>query len=77
MLLDGQVLIARLGLTKGPVIGAMLAKVRNAQLDGLIRTRAQALQFLTEHADIVDSENTLPTKPSSQKNPLFEKQAGE
>jgi tRNA nucleotidyltransferase/poly(A) polymerase len=45
-LLDGDVLITRLGIAKGPLIGTLLAKVRSAQLDGLIRTREEALQFL-------------------------------
>ncbi len=53
ILLDGEVLIARLGLANGPLIGTLLAKVRSAQLDGLVRTRAEALQFLMEQNSLV------------------------
>jgi tRNA nucleotidyltransferase/poly(A) polymerase len=49
-LLDGQTIITRLGLTRGPMIGALLTRTRNAQLDGIIHTRAEALQFVTDQA---------------------------
>ncbi len=66
VLLDGGVIIARLGLTGGPLIGSLLAKVRRAQLDGLIRTRTEALQFISEQADISDAVDALSGRPSSR-----------
>jgi poly(A) polymerase len=56
VLLDGAVLITRLGLARGPLIGALLARVRSAQLDGLVRTRAEALQFIREHISTAGKE---------------------
>jgi poly(A) polymerase len=72
MLLDGDVIITRFGIKKGPAIGAILAKVRSAQLDGLIHTRAQAIQFITEHYPVANTDNkngALPEPIRSQQTP--------
>ncbi len=61
-LIDGQTLIARLGNIRGPMIGALLAKVRHAQLDGLIRTRAEALQLIIEQAADFEKEHGQPER---------------
>ena len=45
--LDGHDLLA-LGVPPGPAIGAMLTTLRNAVLDGVVRTRAQAERFVRE-----------------------------
>ncbi len=65
-LIDGQTITARLGFTKGPLIGRLLAAVRSAQLDGLIRTRAEALQFLTEEASLAGRGSAQQEKPAHQ-----------
>ncbi|HEY7347032.1 MAG TPA: hypothetical protein VH599_01840 [Ktedonobacterales bacterium] len=49
-LIDGQTIITRLDFMKGAAIGALLAQARKAQLDGIIQTRAEALQFIADHA---------------------------
>ncbi len=45
-LLRGQDVMDRLGLPPGPAIGALLARVREAQDLGRVRTRADALAYL-------------------------------
>jgi poly(A) polymerase/tRNA nucleotidyltransferase (CCA-adding enzyme) len=45
-LLRGQDVMAHFGLTPGPAVGALLARVREAQDVGRVRTRAEALAFL-------------------------------
>ncbi|MDE2836203.1 MAG: hypothetical protein OXL97_01650 [Chloroflexota bacterium] len=45
--LDGHDLLA-IGMPEGPAIGATLATLRNAVLDGAVRTRAQAERFVRE-----------------------------
>jgi len=44
-LLDGTVLIRQFGLEPGPRIGSILSRVRLAQEEGLLRSRAEALEF--------------------------------
>jgi poly(A) polymerase len=44
-LLTGDDLLAH-GLTAGPVFGQLLAQIRNAQLDGQIETKEQALDLV-------------------------------
>jgi hypothetical protein len=38
--------MARFGLTLGPLVGALLARAREAQDLGRVRTRAEALAYL-------------------------------
>ncbi len=45
--LDGHDLLA-LGVPPGPAVGGMLTTLRNAVLDGAVRTRAQAQRFVRE-----------------------------
>ena len=45
-LVDGRDVMRVLGLTPGPEIGGLLDRVREAQEDGAVRTRAQALAYL-------------------------------
>ena len=46
LLLRGDELIAELALEPGPVVGAMLSALAEAQVQGSVRTRAQALDFV-------------------------------
>jgi hypothetical protein len=45
-LLRGEDVMARFGLTPGPLVGALLARAREAQDLGRVRTRAEALAYL-------------------------------
>ena len=45
-LLRGEDVMARFGLTPGPLVGALLARAREAQDVGRVRTRAEALAYL-------------------------------
>jgi hypothetical protein len=45
-LLRGQDVMTRYGLSPGPVIGHLLARAREAQDLGLVRTREEALAYL-------------------------------
>jgi poly(A) polymerase len=76
-LLDGETIITRLGLAKGPLIGALLKKVRSAQLDGIIQSRAEALQFIAEQFAASERQTALRSKPSSQSNNAQQKPPGE
>jgi hypothetical protein len=67
-LLDGETIITRLGLAKGPLIGALLKKVRSAQLDGVIHSRTEALQFLAEQFSASDRHIALHPRHSSRSN---------
>lgn len=49
-LIDGQGILASLGIPPGPLVGMLLAEVRNAQLDGAIQTREEALALLKDRA---------------------------
>ena len=46
-LVRGDDVMAALGLTEGPAVGAALHQVREAQALGLVRTRGEALDWLT------------------------------
>jgi poly(A) polymerase len=50
-LIDGEDIQAALGISPGPLIGALLAQARTAQLDGLLHSREEALEFIREQAD--------------------------
>ncbi len=45
MLVDGNDLMAELGLPPGPVIGRLLERLREAQAEGRLATRSEALAF--------------------------------
>jgi len=47
-LIDGKDLMAALNLPPGPIIGDLLNTVREAQAEGKVKTRAQALKFARE-----------------------------
>lgn len=49
-LIDGQDIIAALEITSGPLVGVLLAEVRNAQLDGALQTREEAFTFVKDRA---------------------------
>ncbi len=44
-LIDGHELMAQLGLSNGPVIGALLRQIRQSQLDGTIQTAEEAMSL--------------------------------
>jgi hypothetical protein len=46
-LIDGHILIEKLGLSPGPQIGQLLEMVREAQAAGEIQTAEEALDFVT------------------------------
>jgi putative nucleotidyltransferase with HDIG domain len=50
-LLRGEDVMARLGLTPGPAVGRALARVREAQALGRVRTRDEALAYLDSLSD--------------------------
>jgi putative nucleotidyltransferase with HDIG domain len=50
-LLRGEDVMDRLGLPPGPAVGALLARVREAQALGLVRTREEALAYLDSSED--------------------------
>ena len=50
-LLRGEDVMSRLGLSPGPAVGAVLARAREAQALGLVRTRAEALAYLDSSED--------------------------
>jgi len=45
-LLDGHEIMTRLQIEPGPRIGELVEAVREAQADGVVNTREEALQFL-------------------------------
>ena len=45
-LLDGKEIMAALGLPQGEAVGALLMKLREAEITGRVRTREEALDFL-------------------------------
>lgn len=47
-LLTGHDIIAGLGLSPGPIIGKALDLIEEAQLEGLVRSREEAVSFLSE-----------------------------
>ena len=47
-LINGQDIMLLLGLKPGPQVGELLEAVREAQADGLVRTRDEALDFLRQ-----------------------------
>ena len=60
-LLRGEDVMAAFGLAPGPDVGALLARAREAQDLGLVRTRAEALDYLRHHEGrALDSPPTGP-----------------
>jgi poly(A) polymerase/tRNA nucleotidyltransferase (CCA-adding enzyme) len=49
-LVRGEDVMARFGLAPGPAVGALLARAREAQALGLVRTRDEALRYLDSSA---------------------------
>jgi hypothetical protein len=45
VLLDGNQLMSQLGLARGPMIGALLERIREAQVTGEVRSVEDALQL--------------------------------
>ena len=62
LLLRGDELIAELGLEPGPVVGAMLRALAEAQVQGSVQTRAQALEFVRRWRtpSPVEAQDSLP-----------------
>jgi putative nucleotidyltransferase with HDIG domain len=56
-LLTGHHLIAHLGLQPGPQIGILLEQVREAQVEGLIATTEEALEWLQRFLDTASQNN--------------------
>ncbi len=53
-LVDGRDLMRALDLEPGPAIGRLLERIRNAQEDGAVRNRRQALEFARRQAEEPD-----------------------
>lgn len=49
-LINGQDIMTMLEISPSPLVGMLLAEVRNAQLDGALQTREEALRFVKEWA---------------------------
>jgi poly(A) polymerase len=62
LLLRGDELIAELALEPGPVVGAMLSALAEAQVQGSVQTRAQALDFVRRWRtpSPVEAQDSLP-----------------
>ncbi|HEY7122349.1 MAG TPA: hypothetical protein VH540_00220 [Ktedonobacterales bacterium] len=45
LLIDGYELMARLGISHGPIVGTLLHQIRQAQLDGTIQTAEEAMRL--------------------------------
>ena len=50
-LIDGHILMSTLGIPPGPVVGELLAVVREAQASGDIRSREEALRLARHEFD--------------------------
>jgi tRNA nucleotidyltransferase/poly(A) polymerase len=48
-LINGHDLIAELGMSEGPQIASILEHVRDAQLQGKLKTKVEALEFARSH----------------------------
>ena len=48
-LVSGRDVMSLLGLAPGPQVGELLEAVREAQAEGLVRTKEEALEFLRQH----------------------------
>jgi len=51
-LVNGHDLVADLGLSPGPKVGELLEKVREAYVEGRVRNREEALQYLKSIATL-------------------------
>lgn len=66
-LIDGQDILALLGIPPSPLVGMLLAEVRNAQLDGAIQTREEALALLKDRAAQRARENSSNSNEERRK----------
>jgi putative nucleotidyltransferase with HDIG domain len=57
-LVTGRDVMKLLSISSGPQVGQLLEAVREAQVEGLVRTREEALQFLREQGLSVDPKST-------------------
>lgn len=53
-ILNGEDVMKELGLTPGPLIGKLLEQVREAQVDGLVATKEEAIRFLAGVIELGD-----------------------
>lgn len=51
VLINGRELMDELGLLPGPKVGRLLADIREAQAEGIVQTREQALDFARSHLE--------------------------
>ena len=49
LLLDGNQIMSEFGLRSGPEIGQLLSELRDAEADGTVQTRQEALEYLRRH----------------------------
>ena len=56
-LIDGWGLMAHLGITSGPLVGELLHRLREAQLDGDISTRAEALELAARELSRINASS--------------------
>jgi poly(A) polymerase len=49
-LVNGNDLIEALHLTPGPIIGRLLEEIREAQVEGMVKSREDALRYATQQA---------------------------
>ncbi|MBI1893516.1 MAG: hypothetical protein HYS14_05330, partial [Candidatus Rokubacteria bacterium] len=59
-LVNGHDIMAAFSLTPGPLVGRLLAEVREAQGLGLVTTKADALETLRRHFDESGAIDTAP-----------------
>jgi poly(A) polymerase len=55
-LLDGDALMRRFSLQPGPLLGVLLAKLREAQAEGRVTTEAEAISFCQEQIEAESKE---------------------
>jgi putative nucleotidyltransferase with HDIG domain len=68
-LICGEDVMAALGLSPGPLVGQALRRSREAQALGLVRTREEALAWLTRAVDRDEAEDPGGTGPLDRTEP--------
>jgi putative nucleotidyltransferase with HDIG domain len=68
-LIRGEDVMAALGLSPGPLVGQALRRSREAQALGLVRTREEALAWLTRAVDRDEAEDPGGTGPLDRTEP--------
>ena len=58
-LINGQDMITSLEISPGPLVGRLLTEVRNAQIDGAIQTKEEALGFVKDQAVRIGKRNKV------------------